>query len=158
MPRKRTVSKKAQPDTNIVVVQIALVFFFLILGIQGIVNIQDADPLTKEAIQLSEALGIENQMQKELDFITVLNISVLVPALFYSLSLFKIGSKKVHYFVAILSILIWAIRIIAIHFVYEINVTDGAIVFTPGLLNWFSLIAADLLVLAVLWVVSRRFS
>lgn len=147
--------KKTGNDVTFIL-QLAVSIFFIILGFQGIHNAQNPGVVNELAKEMAKIMGTNNG--NDIDLITMLDIAALVPGALLLLGLFKIGSKKVLYFVAILVMLFWGIRMVSLHFVTEIVVQSGSISFTPGLQAWLLGMAQDIVILCSILNISRRYA
>lgn len=140
--------------TSIFFLQLAIALFFLILGVQGIVNNMSQN--SGFAREVASFLNAENPAVQKTELI--MGIISLVAGLLLLLGLFRFGDSRLVVISSVLIFLFWMTRLIMVRFMTELVVRNGNITFYPDFSTWLLAVSTDVIILCSIWTIARRSS
>ncbi len=118
-------------------VQIALGFFFVALGIVGIIP------------QAGEGIFSLSKNQTVLEI--VFGVIEVMCGIFFLVDSFKRIPRKTSMLVIIVIMCLWALRIVISEFFGAIDLRSDGILFHPNFWSWLMTLSVDLVVASLLW-------
>jgi hypothetical protein len=128
---------------SLVFLHITTAAYFILLGLVGIVNYNS--DLNRLGRALVQAVGGRNDVLG-----LIISILCLVAGVALVVGLFARVDSSVGRAAGLTVFVFWALRIVYVYFRKD--------VFQPDLLIWLQQISPDILILAALWHISRRYS
>lgn len=138
--------------TSIFFLQLAVALFFLILGIQGIVN--NISQNTGFAREVARFFNAEDPAVHQTQL--VMGIISLVAGLLLLLGLFRFGDSRLVVISSVLIFLFWMVRFVMIRFMSELVIKNGNISFLPDFSTWLLAVSMDIIILCSIWTIARR--
>ena len=135
----------------IFLLQLAVAVFFFILGLQTVMEIQNPGFFREVA---SVFAGPEGGRVLAL----VMGILALLSGFLLFLELLFLGGTRILSLFTVLIFLYWAIRIVLVRFLGQINVENGTVVFLPDLMGWLLALSTDVIILLAVWSVFRKYA
>lgn len=132
------------------IMQLALAFFFLVLGIQEVVGSQQSD-LVRGLNQLFNR-GADPRID------LVIGIVAIVSGLLLLLGVFQMAKPRMVQLFSLIIMIFWAIRFVYIRFTVQISMGQGSLTFYPNLEGWLLAASQDLIVLCALWLILQGYS
>lgn len=140
--------------TSIFFLQLAIALFFLILGVQGIVNNMSQN--SGFAREVASFLNAENPAVQKTELI--MGIISLVAGLLLLLGLFRFGDSRLVVVSSVLIFLFWLTRLVMVRFMTELVIRNGNITFHPDFSTWLLAVSTDVIILCSIWTIARRSS
>jgi uncharacterized membrane protein YphA (DoxX/SURF4 family) len=138
--------------TSLFFLQLAVAVFFLILGLQGIMNsVSQNSGFAREVARFFNP-DYPSVQKTELIF----GIFSLVVGLLLMLGLFRFGDSRLVAVSSVLSFIFWLVRLIMMRFMTELVVFNGNISFEPDFLTWLLNLSTDTIILCSIWTLARR--
>lgn len=130
--------------------QLALAFFFLVLGIQEVVSSQQTDLVR----------GLNSLINKGADprIDLIIGCFAILSAVLLLLGTFQMTKGRTVFLFTSIIMIYWAVRLVVVRFVQEITMGQGSLHFLPDLETWLLSSSMDLIVLCALWMVLRSYS
>jgi len=130
--------------------QLALAFFFLILGIQEVVSSQQTDLVR----------GLNGLINKGADprIDLIIGSFAILSAVLLLLGTFQMTKGRTVFLFTSVIMIYWAVRLVMVRFVQEITMGQGSLQFLPDLEAWLLNSSMDLIILCALWMVLRGYS
>ncbi|MDC7233472.1 MAG: hypothetical protein PQJ58_09575 [Spirochaetales bacterium] len=138
--------------TSIFFLQLAIALFFLILGVQGIVNNMSQN--SGFAREVAKFLNAENPAVQKTELI--MGIISLVAGLLLLLGLFRFGDSRLVVISSVLIFLFWLTRLVMVRFMTELVIRNGNITFYPDFSTWLLAVSTDVIILCSIWTIARR--
>ena len=133
---------------SIFLLQAAVSVYFIILGLQTILEIQNPGFAREMARVFAGPDGGATLAM-------VLGILSLASGGLLLLELINLGGAG---FSAVAGVAAWAVRIVLIRFMGQIEVSNGSVVFRPDLMSWLLAVANDMIILVAIHAVSRKYA
>ncbi|MDA3851018.1 MAG: hypothetical protein PF447_07065 [Spirochaetaceae bacterium] len=134
--------------------QLALAFFFLILGIQEVMSSQQSDLVNDINRGLNELMG--RGMDPRLEM--VVGILAVISGLLMLLGVFQLTNGRLVFLFTSIIMIYWSVRFVLIRFITDIVASQGALIFQPSLEQWLMNSSMDLIILCSLWMILRAYS
>lgn len=131
-------------------IQIAIAVYFIILGLQGIMNYKESDSFFQEIASIFKKSGISKETE------LILGIFSLLAGALLLLSLFNIGSRNTLLLFIIIILVVWLVRIIMVRFINQVQIDDGSITFNPDFFSWLQQLALDIIILCSIWMIRDK--
>ncbi len=130
---------------SIKLLRLAIGFFFIVLGIIGIINGGNQSIFALRAP--SDTVNI------------IFSIVEIVSGVLILLGIFALSSVRAIYLGGFVVMILWITRIVLTKFIWCLTITDSAVKFNflPNMNLWFLALAAELLIAASLLVVISRY-
>jgi len=140
--------------SSIFFLQLAVAVFFLILGLQGIIN--NFSQNTGFAREVARIFNPEYPAFQKTELI--LGIVSLVAGLLLLLGLFRFGDSRLVVVSSILIFIFWLVRLVLMRFMTELIIGNGNISFQPDFSTWLLNVSTDIIILCSIWTIARRSS
>ncbi|OHD63238.1 MAG: hypothetical protein A2176_11680 [Spirochaetes bacterium RBG_13_51_14] len=122
--------------------RLSLGFFFLILGVIGVI------PRLQESIfTLNDNLGLE----------IIFGVVELVCGLVLVAGLFTFIRKKAISIASLVVLVFWTVRIILSKFVWGLSIGNSGVIFHPVFSTWLLVLSAELIIAAALFIMYRAY-
>ncbi len=128
---------KASLVSTRALIQLSIGFFFLMLGITGIIP------------QAGESIFGLSRDRTTLEI--VFGVVEVACGLFFLFDAIRSVPRKTSMMVLLVVLVLWAIRVVVSEFIQGIDLHSSGIVFYPSFFGWFLVLSIDLVVASVLW-------
>lgn len=140
--------------TSIFFLQLAIALFFLILGVQGIINNMSQN--SGFAREVAKFLNAENPAVQKTEL--TMGIISLVAGLLLLLGLFRFGDSRLVVISSVLIFIFWLTRLVMVRFMTELVIRNGNVTFYPEFSTWLLAVSTDVIILCSIWTIARRSS
>jgi uncharacterized membrane protein YphA (DoxX/SURF4 family) len=141
--------KKSSFDI-VFIIQIAIAVYFIILGLQGIMNYKESEGFFQELTSMFKKSGISKETE------LILGIFSLLAGALLLLSLFNIGSRNTLLLFIMIILIVWIARIVMTRFLSEIQIDDGSVTFQPNFFGWLQQLSMDVVILCSIWMIREK--
>ena len=137
---------------SIFFLQLAISLFFLIQGLQGIIN--NVSPNSEFAREVAKLMN--PQIPAYQTTALVMAIISLIAGLLLFLGLFRFGDKTLVTFSSVLIFIFWLTKLVLVRFMTELAIVGGTVSFSPDFSTWLLNVSTDTIILCSIWAIAKR--
>ena len=143
---------RTNTGTSIFFLQLAVAVFFLSAGIVGIINYNSTGNEVSRAVgdAVEKIFGVTQSYRANVNLNLVIAILELISGGMLLVGSVISFSGRGGFFAALIIFALWILKIIYSHFLYDFM--------QPDILVWLYRVSPDLVILAALWMVTKRYA